>query len=200
VSTTIERWVQDWYGLTLHTDRPEWIYVPGTAVLAAAHAAGFIAALDMTNSALAEELTTHRQSGIDRSVQLVAAARDLAWQSITALAATAHSVGCTSLPTGPNLSWKPVCVRDPEIGRKVYPAPRNDAAPGTPPRFTVKTAERISDDLSHQHGQRISVRFSRTALTVSFGEHSTTRATRHEPDHDGLYTIGLPWDGTVRGE
>jgi hypothetical protein len=199
---TIERWVQDWYGLNLHTDRDEWLWIGPTAVKAAAHAAGFITALDMTDRALAAQLATNRQSSIDQSVRLLAASRDLAWQSITALAAEAHRLGCTSLPTSPNPSWEPVCVRDQEVGRQIYPALRCGEEPDTPPRFTVKTAERISDDLSRQHGQRIRVSLTGDVLTVSFGEHAITRDTRHEPDQDGLYPLGagsLIWQA-VRGE
>jgi hypothetical protein len=46
---TIERWVRDWYGLNLCTDRPEWRQIAPTAVKAAAHAAGFVTALDIAH-------------------------------------------------------------------------------------------------------------------------------------------------------
>ncbi|MDG4834834.1 hypothetical protein O7627_36820 [Solwaraspora sp. WMMD1047] len=198
MTTTIERWVQDWYGLTLHTDRYDFdIYVSTTAMLAAAHAAGFTTALDLTSIALAAQLTSNGQGMIDTSVRLLAAARDLAWQAITAFAADAHKVGFASLPTGVNTNWTPVCVRDRDIGPKVYPALADTKRPDVPPRFTRKTAERISDDLSGQRGQRITLTFTGAVLTVSRGEHSTVRPTRHEPDDDGLYAIGagsLVWE------
>nr|MDT0658764.1 hypothetical protein [Micromonospora sp. DSM 115978] len=196
--TTIERWVQDWYGLTLHTDRYDFdIYVSTTAMLAAAHAAGFTTALDLTNNALAAQLTSNGRGMIDTSVRLLAAARDLAWQAITAFAADAHKVGLASLPTGINKSWTPVCVRDRDIGPKVYPALVDTHRPDAPPRFTRKTAERISDDLAGQRGQRIKLTFTGAVLIVSRGEHSPVRPTRHEPDDDGLYAVGagiLLWE------
>jgi hypothetical protein len=197
VTTTIERWVQDWYGLTLHTDRDDFpLYVPTTGMLAAAYAAGFTTALDLTDDILAAQLTSNGRGMIDTSVRLLAAARDLAWQSITAFAADAHKAGLASLPTGVNKTWTPVCVHERDIGPKVYPALANTKRP-VPLRFTRKTAERISDDLSGQSGQRISLTFTGAVLTVSHGEHATVRPTQHEPDDDGLYSVGagsLLWE------
>jgi hypothetical protein len=187
---TIQRWVQDWYGLHLHTDRPEWRQIPATAINAAAHAAGFMTALDMTDRVLAAQLAANRHISIDRSVWLLGTARDRAWQAITALAASAHRSGCTSLPTGPNPWWKPVLVREPEVSRKAYPALRSDVDPDTPPRFTAKTAERISLDLSRHTGQRITRSASQDVVTLSSDGHPPTPTARHEPDDDGLYTIG----------
>ncbi len=201
---TIDRWVHDWYGLHLHTDRPEWQQIPATAVNAAAHAAGFITALDLTDSELAAQLAANRHSGIDRSAWYLGTARDLAWQAITALAASAHRHGCTSLPTGPSPWWKPVLVRDQDVSRAAYPALRSDVDPDLPPRFTAKTAEHISLDLSRQPDRRIRMSFCADLLTVSVGEPATTRSTYHEPDDDGLYTIGAanlrwhPVDGQSR--
>jgi len=186
---TIDRWIHDWYGLHLHSDRPEWQRLPAVAINAAAHAAGFITALDLTDSVLAAQLATNRHSSIDRSVWYLGTARDLAWQAITALATSAHRHGCTSLPTGPNPWWKPVLVRDADVSRKAYPALRNDVDPDLPPRFTAKTVEHIGLDLSHQPDQRIRLTFTADVLTVSFGGPTNTRSTCHEPDADGLYTI-----------
>ncbi|GAA3742064.1 hypothetical protein GCM10022225_27040 [Plantactinospora mayteni] len=113
--TTIEGWVRDWYGLTLHTNRSDFpLYVSTSALLAAAHAAGFVTALDHTDEILAAQLTSN--SDLDESVRLLAATRDLAWQSITAFSAHAHHVGYTSLPTGAHKRWTPVCVHGHEIG------------------------------------------------------------------------------------
>jgi len=187
---TIDRWVHDWYGLHLHTDRPEWQQIPATAVKAAAHAAGFITALDLTDSELAAQLAANRHSGIDRSAWYLGTARDLAWQAITALAASAHRHGCTSLPTGPSPWWKPVLVRDQDVSRAAYPALRSDVDPDLPPRFTAKTAEHIILDLSRQADRRIRLSFCGDVLTVSVGESPNTRSTCHEPDDDALYTIG----------
>jgi hypothetical protein len=132
----------------------------------------------------------------------LAAARDLAWHSITAFAADAQKVGLASLPTGAGEVWRPVCVHEREIGPKAYPALAHTKRKGAPPRFTRKTAEHISDDLAGQSGQRISLTFTGTVLTVSRGEHATVRPTRHEPDDDGLYAVGagsLLWE-QVLGE
>jgi hypothetical protein len=197
MTITIEGWVQDWYGLTLHTDRYDFdLYVSTPGMLAAAHAAGFTTALDLTNIALVAQLTSNGRGMIDTSVRLLAAARDLAWQAITAFAADAHKVGFASLPTG-NTNWTPVCVRDRDLGTKVYPAMADTNRPDAPPRFTRKTAERISDDLAGQRGQRITLTFTGAVLTVSRGKHSTVRPTQHEPDDDGLYAVGagsLLWE------
>jgi len=186
---TIDRWIRDWYGLHLHIDRPEWRQIPAAAITATAHAAGFITALDMTDGVLAAQLVANRHSSIDRSVWYLGIARDLAWQAITALAASAHRHGCTSLPTGANAGWKPVLVRDADVSRKAYPALRSEVDPDTPPRFTATTVERIRLDLPHQPDQRIRLAFTADLLTVSLGA-ASTGSTRHEPDADGLYTIG----------
>jgi hypothetical protein len=187
--TTIEGWVRDWYGLTLHIDRSDFpLYVSTSALLAAAHAAGFVTALNHTDETLAAQLTSN--SDLDEPVRLLAATRDLAWHAITAFAAHAHQVGFTSLPTGAHKRWKPVCVHGHDIGPKVYPALANTVHRDAPPRFTRTTAERISADLEKRRGQRLSVTFARDVLTVSHGDRAKTRRTRHEPDDDGLYAIG----------
>jgi len=193
---SIERWVRDWYGLTLHTDRPEWRRVSVNAVHAAACAAGFIDALDLTGNTVTAQLADNGRGTISESVRSLAAARDLTWQCITALAADAHRERCASLPTGFDPHWQPVCVREYEIGPKVYPALAHIANPDAALRFTRKAAERISADLAGQPGQRISLFFAGEVLTVSHGEHSTIRPSRHEPDADGLYAVGtasLDW-------
>ena len=202
--TTIERWVQDWYGLALHTDRPEWpLHVSTTGLLAAAHAAGFVTALDITDDILAAQLTSNRRGLLAPSVRLLAAAHDVAWQCITALAAEAQQAGYASLPSGDNPHWTPVCVHECEIGPKVYPALANTEQPDAPLRFTHKTAQRISNDLAGQTEQRISVTVTGPVLTVSHGERAIIRATRHEPDDDGLYALGagsLTWERAQPGE
>ena len=201
MTTSIEQWVQDWYGLTLHTDRDDFpLYVSTTAMLAAAHAAGFTTALDHTDDILAAQLTSNGQGMIEASVRLLAVARDLAWHSITAFAADAHKAGLASLPTGTGAVWRPVCVHEHGIGPKVYPALAHTKRRGAPPRFTRTTAQRISDDLV-QSGQRISLTFTGAVLTVSHGEHATVRPTQHEPDGDGLYAVGagsLVWERVQR--
>ena len=198
MTITIEQWVQDWYGLTLHTDSDDFpLYVSTTAMMAAAHAAGFTAALDLTGDGLATQLTGDGRTTIDTSVRLLAAARDLAWHSITAFAADAHKAGLAGLPTGAGAVWRPVCVHERTIGPKVYPALAHTKRKGAPPRFTRKTAERISDDLALQSGQRLSLTFIGAELTVSHGEHATIRPTQHEPDADGLYAVGA---GSLRWE
>jgi hypothetical protein len=198
VTITIEQWVQDWYGLTLHTDRDDFpLYVSTTAMLAAAHAAGFTTALDHTDDILAAQLTSSGQERIDASVRLLAAARDVAWRSITALAATAQKAGLTSLPTGADAVWRPVCVYEDSIGPKLYPALAHTKRKNAPPRFTRTTAHRISDDIAHQSEPHISLTFAGAELTVSHGAHATIRATRHQPDADGLYALGagsLLWE------
>lgn len=195
--TTIEEWMQDWYGLTLHTDRPDFaFYVSTTGMRAAAHAAGFTTALDITDTVLAAQLTSNGRELID-AVRLLAATRDLAWQAITAFVADAHKAGFTSLPTGASKAWRPVCVREPVIGPKVYPALAHTRRPGAPPRFTRRTLEHLSADLGSRHGQRISLTFTGDVLTVAHGEHATIRPTMHEPDADGLYFAGagsLQWE------
>jgi hypothetical protein len=198
VTITIEQWVHDWYGLTLHIDSDDFaLYVSTPAMLAAAHAAGFTTALDRTDDALAAQLTSNGRGRIDTSVRLLAAARDLAWHSITAFAADAHKAGLTSLPTGASAVWRPVCVRQRDIGPKVYPALAHTRRKGSPPRFTRATAERNSADLAGQSGQHISLTVTGAVLTVSHGEHATVRPTQHEPDADGLYALGagsLLWE------
>lgn len=200
VTTTIERWVRDWYGLALRTDRPDFpLYVSTTGMLAAAHAAGFTTALDLTDGILAAQLTSNGRGMIDTSVRLLAAARDLAWQAITAFAADTHKAGFASLPTGVNKSWTPVCVHEHAIGPKVYPALAHTTRPDTPLRFTRTTAERIGADLAAQSGQRLSLTFTGDVLTISHGEPATTEPTQHEPDADGLYALGagsLHWQRT----
>jgi len=197
VTTRIERWVQDWYGLTLHTDRPDFaLYVSTTGMLPTGHVAGFTTALDVTDDILAAQLTSSGRGMIDTSVRLLAV-RDLAWQAITAFAADAHKVGFASLPTGASKVWTPVCVHEHEIGPKVYRALASTTLPDAPVRFTCKTAQRISDDLAGQSGQRIRLTFTGAVLTVSHGEHATVRQTQHEPDADGLYAVGagsLLWE------
>jgi hypothetical protein len=192
---TIDRWIQDWYGLHLHADRPEWRQIPAAAINAAAHAAGFITALDMTDGVLAAQLAANQHCNIDRSVWYLGTARDLAWQAITAVATSAHRHGCTSLTTGANRWWKPVLVRDAEVSRKAYPALRSEVDPDTPPRFTAKTVEHIGLDLSHQPNQRIRLTFTANVLTVSRSHPANTGGTCHQPDADGLYAIG---DATLR--
>ncbi|MEV7628805.1 hypothetical protein [Actinoplanes sp. NPDC089786] len=198
MTTTIERWVQDWYGLTLHTDSDDVaLHVSTTGMLAAAHAAGFTTALDHTDDILAAQLTGNGRGMIDTPVRLLAAARDLAWHSITAFAADAQKAGLASLPTGAGKVWRPVCVHERDIGPKLYPALAHTKRKGAPPRFTRKTAQRISDDLARQSGQRISLTFTGAELTVSHGKHTTVRPTQHEPDADGLYALGagsLQWE------
>lgn len=191
MTTTIERWVRDWYGLTLHTDRPDFpLYVSTTGMLAAAHAAGFTTALDITDEALAVQLASNGSGVVDAPVRLLAAARDLAWQAITAFAAAAHKAGFASLPTGANRRWTPVCVHAHEIGSKAYPALARTKRPDAAVRFTRTTAERISADLAAQHGQRISLSFTGDVLTISHGEPASVQPTRYQPDTDGLYAIG----------
>jgi hypothetical protein len=200
VTTTIERWIRDWYGLTLHTDRPDFeLYVSTTGMLAAAHAAGFTTALGTTDAILAAQLASNGRGIVDPPVRLLAAARDLAWQAINAFAAAAHAAGFASLPTGANRRWTPVCVHTHVIGSKAYPALANTRRPDAPVRLTRTTAERISTDLAAQHGQRISLNFTGDVLTISHGEPASIQPTRHEPDTDGLYAIGagsLHWQRT----
>jgi len=194
--TSIKRWVRDWYGLSLHTDHPQWRRVSANAVHAAACAAGFIDALDLTGHLLIAQLATNSEEHTSESVRTLAAARDLAWQCITALAATAHRQGCASLPTGFDLRWQPVCVRADATGPKVYPALANGQDPGAALRFTRKTAERISADLAGQSGRRVSLLFTGDVLTVSPGQHSMTGPIQHVPDPAGFYAIGttiLDW-------
>ncbi|MDG4793661.1 hypothetical protein [Micromonospora sp. WMMD1082] len=201
MTTTIERWVQDWYGLTLHTDRPDFdLYVSTTGMLAAAHAAGFTTALDTTDDTLAAQLASTGRGMVDPPVRLLAAARDLAWQAITAYAAAAHKAGFASLPTGANRRWTPVCVHAHAIGSKTYPALAHTKRADAPVRFTRTTAERISADLATQHGQPISLTFTGDVLTISHGEHTSVQPTRYQPDADGLYAIGagiLHWQRTA---
>lgn len=79
MTASIEQWVQDWYGLTLHTERDDFpLYASATAMLAAAHTAGFTTALDHTDDILAAQLTSNGQARIDTSALLLAAARDAA--------------------------------------------------------------------------------------------------------------------------
>jgi hypothetical protein len=186
----IDQWVRDWYGLQLHTDRPGYARVPATAKAAAAHAAGFIAALDLIDGDLAGQLVANGDATIDRPVWHLAQARDHAWHVITTLTASAHRFGCTSLPTSQG-QWKPTLVQDTTISRKAYPTLRSEADPDTPPRFTRKTVEAISLDLSRQPGQRLTVRATGDQFTLSFGEHAH-RDTHHEPDSDGLYSLDSP--------
>lgn len=191
MTTTIEHWVRDWYGLTLHTDRPDFdLYVSTAGMLAAAHAAGFTTALDTTDDVLAAQLASNDRGMVDPPVRLLAAARDLAWQAITAYAAAAHKAGFASLPTGANRRWTPVCVHAHTIGSKAYPALAHTKRPDAPVRFTRTTAERISADLAVQHGQHIRLTFTGDVLTISYGEPANFQPTRHQPDTDGLYAIG----------
>ena len=147
MTITIEQWVKDWYSLTLHTDHDDFpLYISTAALLAAAHAAGFTTALDRTDDVLAAQLTGTDRGMVDTSVRLLASARDIAWHSITAVAAQAQHAGLASLPTGANPAWKPVCVLARTIGSKAYPALAH-RRPDAPPRFTRTTTERIIDDL-----------------------------------------------------
>jgi hypothetical protein len=194
--TSIERWVRDWYGLTLHTDRPEWRRVSVNAVQAGACAAGFIDALDLTGNVLAAQLTTNGQEVIGEAVRALAEARDLAWQCSTALAAEAHRERCASLSTGFDPHWQPVCVRADKVGPKVYPALGDITDPNAALRFTRKAAERISADLAGQTRQLVSVHFTGDVVTVSHGDHSMIRPTWHAPDPAGFYAVGtasLDW-------
>jgi hypothetical protein len=192
----IEQWVHDSYGLLLHTDRPAWRLISIAGLRAAAHAAGFIAALDMTNCELIAQLAPDGRGPIDSPVRWLAAARDAAWQAITAVAAQAHHLGCTSLPTGPSLNWAPVCVSNTEIGPKCYPALATDTEPAAPPRFTRTTAQRIGDDLAGQHARRIIVRFPGPLITVTHADQPSRQPNQYQPDDDGLYALGagsLDW-------
>jgi hypothetical protein len=198
---TIDQWVQTWYGLLLRTDWPEWRLMSAAGQPAAAHAAGFIAALDLTNLDLITQLAPTHQAPIDSPVRWLATARDAAWQCITALAAQAHHLGCTSLPTGPNSDWTPVCVRSDEVGPKLYPALANDAEPNEPPRFTRTTAERISDDLARQSERRVIVRFDGPLITVIRTGPAIQQPSQYAPDNDGLYQLGsasLNWQRVQR--
>lgn len=188
---TIDQWMRHSYGLLLDTDRPEWRLVSGTGQRAAAHAAGFITSLDFTDSGLSAQLASSGREPIDPAVQMLAVARDLAWQCITALAVEAHQAGCVSLATGACPNWTPVCVRADEFGPKLYPAlARTTDAAATPPRLTRQTIERISDDLALQTEPRVSIRVAGTVITVTHGDNTAVRPSKHEPDHDGLYTLG----------
>ncbi|MBT8227330.1 MAG: hypothetical protein HKP61_05350 [Dactylosporangium sp.] len=193
---TIDQWIRDSYGLLLHTDRPAWRLMSAAGLRAAAHAAGFIAALDLTNRELIAQLTTNGQDPSDPVVQMLAAARDAAWQAITVLAADAHRLGCTSLPSGPHPDWAPVCVRTEAVGPKLYPALANDADPSAPPRFARTTAERITGDLAARPGQHLRVRLAGTVHNLARAEPTIVGPDEHTPDDDGLYTLtarGLDW-------
>jgi hypothetical protein len=192
---TIDNWIHTFYGLLLHTDQPQWRLVCAAGQPAAAHAAGFIAALDLTNRDLLTQLAHNGRAPVDPPVHWLATARDAAWQCITALAAHAQQLGCASLPTGPNPDWTPVCVRSTEIGPKLYPALANKAEPGAPPRFTRTTVERISGDLAGQREPRAAVRFDGPLITVVHVD-ATPRARGYAPDDDALYPFGagrLDW-------
>jgi hypothetical protein len=198
---TIDHWVPDSYGLFLHTDRPAWRLMSVAGLRAAAHAAGFIAALDLTNHELISQLATNGQDPSDPVVQMLAAARDAAWQAITALAADAHRLGCTSLPTGAHPDWAPVCVRTDAVGPKLYPALANDTAPTAPPRFSRTTAERITGDLAVRPGQHVRVRLAGTVRNLARTEPVVVGPDEHTPDDDGLYTlavVGLDWQRVQR--
>ncbi len=113
----------------------------------------------------------------------------------------AHRLGCASLPTGPAPTWVPVCVRDTDIGPKLYPALANDAEPAASPRFTRATVERISDDLSGQTGRCVSVRFAGPTITLKHPGHPTPYPGEYAPDNDGLYQLGaarLHWQRVQR--
>jgi hypothetical protein len=193
---TIDQWVHDSYGLLLHTDRPAWRLMSIAGLRAAAHAAGFIAALDLTNRELIAQLAPTGREPIDPPVGCLAAARDAAWQCVTAVAAQARHLGCTSLPTGPSPTWAPVCVSNAEIGPKCYPALVSNAQPAAPPRFTRTTAQRIGDDLAGQHARRIIIRFPGPLITVTHTDLPTQQPSQYQPDDDDLYALGagsLDW-------